>query len=273
MALLFLRIVSPILLGCLGLALVPNAKGQTSQFVFDVATIKQTDLNQGPNGLYSGVIESNGRLFAKRETVVDLLKWAYNLKSDLQVIGGQKWTNREHFDIEAKPSDELIAALKKLTAAEREEKLRLCLRDLLATRLKLKIHQDTRLLATYVLEKEGSSKEASLLVTSNGRKLPPEITYPGIMWSPGKAVAKQATIQQLLELLMMQQECEGRFVIDKSGLTGTYDFTLIWSPNGQDSDQPSLFTAVKEQLGLQIKPSKDAVNVIVIDNVEEPSAN
>lgn len=268
------RVLSPVLLACFGLALVPNAMSQTLQLSFEVATIKPTDISKANTGLYSGVVvEPDGRLFAKRETVTDLVKWAYHLQSNLQVIADQKWVHREVFDIEAKPSDDLIAELKNLTPSEREEKLRSCLKDLLATRFKLKVHQDTKVLATYALEKETSSKELSLLEATNGRTLPPQITHPGIMWTPGKAVARQATAGDLIGALMMQPECEGRFVIDKTGLTGKYDFALNWSPDSRDPDQPSLFTALKEQLGLQLRPSKDSVNVIVVDVAEQPSAN
>jgi bla regulator protein blaR1 len=72
----------------------------------------------------------------------------------------------------------------------------------------------------------------------------------------------------------------GRAVVDQTGLKGTYDFTLTWSESlasgaGQESgtDAPSLFTAVQEQLGLKLVPTKAPVEVIVIDHIEKPSAN
>jgi uncharacterized protein (TIGR03435 family) len=73
----------------------------------------------------------------------------------------------------------------------------------------------------------------------------------------------------------------GRLVVDKTGLKGTYDFTLKWSSGlvapdaGQESraDTPSLFTAIQEQLGLKLVPTKGPIEVIVIDHVERPSEN
>jgi len=70
-------------------------------------------------------------------------------------------------------------------------------------------------------------------------------------------------------------------VVDQTGLTGAYDFTLTWSEQtvvsgaGQESgtDAPSLFTAVQEQLGLKLVPTKAPVEVIVVDHVEKPSEN
>jgi uncharacterized protein (TIGR03435 family) len=67
----------------------------------------------------------------------------------------------------------------------------------------------------------------------------------------------------------------GRTAIDKTGLTGKYDFTLKWKPDDSQADTtgPSLFTAIREQLGLKLEPGKSAVEIIVIDHVERPSGN
>ena len=86
----------------------------------------------------------------------------------------------------------------------------------------------------------------------------------------------------------------GRSVEDKTGLTGNYDYTLDWTPDDAtataaqwaDGGQPgagsatspatpgpSLFTAIEEQLGLKLEPRKGSVDIIVIDHIEQPSAN
>lgn len=75
-------------------------------------------------------------------------------------------------------------------------------------------------------------------------------------------------------------------VVDKTGLTGKYDFTLTWTPEGGSGGQsllngkpivnaggPSLFTALREQLGLELKSTRAPVDVVVIDQVEMPSPN
>jgi uncharacterized protein (TIGR03435 family) len=65
-------------------------------------------------------------------------------------------------------------------------------------------------------------------------------------------------------------------VVDKTGLTGNYDYTLSWTPeNGPTTDTagPSLFTAVQEQLGLKLETEKEPVEVVVIDHIDKPSAN
>ena len=73
----------------------------------------------------------------------------------------------------------------------------------------------------------------------------------------------------------------GRTILDRTGLNGIYDFTLTWAPEQLDASTtpdstpsgPSLFTAVQEQLGLRLVPTKVPVEVIVIDHIERPSLN
>ena len=85
-------------------------------------------------------------------------------------------------------------------------------------------------------------------------------------------------------LLGQQLQSEGRPVIDRTGLTGNYDFTLSFLPDSARNaspdnlppelrDRPSLFDALKEQLGLKLQPEKGPVEYLVIDHVERPSAN
>ena len=78
-------------------------------------------------------------------------------------------------------------------------------------------------------------------------------------------------------------------VVDKSGLRGIYDFTLMWTPDPtqldfgdvrdpanareEDPSHPIIFTAIQEQLGLKLEVEKGPVEVIVIDHVEKPSQN
>ena len=94
--------------------------------------------------------------------------------------------------------------------------------------------------------------------------------------------AHQCTIPYFLSMLSRQL---GRTVIDRTGLTGNYDFTLRWAPdngvttasNGSDGAQPdtlpSIFTAVQEQLGLKLESTKVPASVLVIDHLERPTQN
>jgi uncharacterized protein (TIGR03435 family) len=76
----------------------------------------------------------------------------------------------------------------------------------------------------------------------------------------------------------------GRTVVDKTGLDGTYDIELTYTPDADMGQQlppgqpapdlgPSLFTAIQEQLGLKLQAGKGPVEVIVIDAAERPAEN
>jgi len=84
-------------------------------------------------------------------------------------------------------------------------------------------------------------------------------------------------IDLLLQFLSNQT---GRKIVDKVGLTGKYSFTLNWKPamgQAQADDatdsMPDLFTAIQEQLGLKLEPTKGPVDVLVIDHLERPAEN
>jgi uncharacterized protein (TIGR03435 family) len=82
-----------------------------------------------------------------------------------------------------------------------------------------------------------------------------------------------------LRMISHQPELDGRPVIDKTGLTGLYSFTLNWSPqrlnaaSSPDPTGPSLFSALREQLGLRLEPAKAPVPIVVIDAVSPPTPN
>jgi hypothetical protein len=86
---------------------------------------------------------------------------------------------------------------------------------------------------------------------------------------PGSMAGQAAEIGPLVRSLW---DWTGRPVIDRTGLTGRFDFTLRWSPEGStDTDAPSIFTAVQEQLGLKLEPATGPVDVLVVDAAERPA--
>jgi uncharacterized protein (TIGR03435 family) len=90
-------------------------------------------------------------------------------------------------------------------------------------------------------------------------------------------VATGVTLDELVRYLLSGEV--GRTVVDKTGLTGSYDITLTWMPamaSAQDADAasgPTIFTALEEQLGLRLVPAKGPVPVLVVDSVVKPSEN
>ena len=179
------------------------------------------------------------------------------------IIGLPGWTQSERYDIQAKVDNDDVAKWKALPLPQK----RLALQPLLVTRFNLQFHHETRERPTY-----------SLVVAKNGPKLlKAQLGTGGSDQStvtPGKIVLKGSSVSVLASLLSSQGLSHP--VVDKTGLTDTYDITLRWSPDdigSSDASLPSLFTALKEQLGLKLEYNKNPIDVIVIDYIERPSAN
>jgi uncharacterized protein (TIGR03435 family) len=149
--------------------------------------------------------------------------------------------------------------------------------SLLADRLKLKVHWETREMPVY-----------QLVRAKGGPKLK-ETTDPAhASTTMGPTVrAKAMPMHVLIDILEGASDVGGRVVIDKTGLAGLYDFSLKWAPmqtsaapGGSDgiastpaAEGPSLFTAIEEQLGLKLVATRGPVQVLVIDHIEQPSEN
>jgi uncharacterized protein (TIGR03435 family) len=181
------------------------------------------------------------------------------------------------FNIEAKMDAETADALQKLPKEQREAQRQRMLQSLLEDRFKLKVHRATEVRTTYelVLAKGGPKmKQDNPDTDLSGVKLQAGVR-PATDWtiSDGKITGHAMPISILADHL---QGAVDAIVVDKTGLTTRYDITLKWDPtNGRDPNatQPSIFTALQEQLGLQLKPTKTTVETIVIDHLEMPSEN
>jgi uncharacterized protein (TIGR03435 family) len=203
---------------------------------------------------------------------------AYGIRQDL-ISGGPGWVDSMGFDVEAKVSGEDVAAFKKLTAGQRNA----LLEALLADRFHLKIHHETRTLPMYdlLLAKGGSRMKAEPPVApSPDAAKDPEAAKPRGMMTMGSGILKGqglpvTSIANHLSYIIQAT------VTDKTGLTGNFDFDLKWTPDDAGPSSPdasgepnvSIFTAVQEQLGLKLQPTKGPVDTLVIDHVEQPSEN
>ncbi len=248
---------------------------------FEVATIKPGQ--PGATGIRSFGPKGVDRFLAMDVTVKDLIYFAYTIDDDRQVVGLSGWMISRRYDIDAKVGDAEVAAMSKLPLSYNP--YRFMQQALLADRFKLKVHFETRELPIYVLvvAKGGPKLKASEMNPAN----PAEPLKPGFLrQEPGGAAAVDATTGMLAEVLEKQGEVgnmpngRGRMVVDKTNLSGLYDWTLHWTPwqepsSGElsDSKGPSLFTALQEQLGLKLEPAKGKVDVVVIDHIDRPSEN
>ena len=169
------------------------------------------------------------------------------------------------FDIDAKVAGEDVAAFRKLN---REEHSRM-LQPLLAERFHLKAHIEQREMPVYnlVVDKGGSKLKAA---TADDASKGGHMMTNGA----GNIDAANALLTGLPGILYNEV---GRPVVDKTGLTGKYDFTVDYVPAAKaatdESGGPSIFTALEEQLGLKLEPAKAQMDVLVIDSIEQPAAN
>ena len=274
------------LLGAIPIQIPPqqqNPPTAAPAYEFETASIKPN--KSGGTSFRSGFTADGFR--SEDASVRWLIQQAYGV-SDFFLSGVSDWLNTERFDVEAKMDISVADTLSKLTPAQLNLARQKMLQALLAERFNLKIHRETKDAPVYFL-----------VIGKNGPKLQDAKTDDtrGFLNADGtaarsriqigtgsKTYAWSTSMKSLAEFLTMELS---RPVVDKTGLTGVYDFTLEWMPDAPPPSSPdaangvtlpgvpgaSLFTALQEQLGLKLEPGKSPIEVIVIDHVERPSGN
>jgi uncharacterized protein (TIGR03435 family) len=228
-------------------------------------------------------------------TPQQIISIAYGVKS-FQISGGPGWLPSDRFDIEAKMDAATAGALEKLSNDQRAAVQQQMLQALLADRFQLAVHRETKELTIYTLViAKGGPK---LQTAKPGDTYPNGGTYPdgthaGAGWMSGGVLDGKMTAQgvPIARLVLSLTQMLGHPVSDKTELKGVYDFKLRFTPDDRlqppsgsppslrlppppaDSNAPSLFDALQEQLGLKLESGKGPVEVIVIDHVEGPSGN
>ena len=185
-----------------------------------------------------------------------LIQAAYGV-ADYQVIGGPGWLTNERYDIEAK------AANPDATKAD----INAMLQTLLADRFKLQFHRETKDIDVY-----------DLVVDPNGSKMKPLKDGEDFHCPPDPSVVCGLTNPfQLAGFLRAVTE---KPVFDKTGITGRYNILLsfnVYAPKGKPSPagyhKPLLEDTLRDQLGLQLVPRKDTLQVLVVDSIDRPSEN
>lgn len=256
-----MRIVILLSLCLLTLERMPaQAPGVVS--TFPVATIKPGAPDAVP------IVQIRGYRFATEGTTfVDVFKYAYNVHPD-QVVGGPDWLRTQKFDILADPETEKRPS---------SDQMKAMVQQLLAERFHLVMHHEQKTLSVYALVR---TSDAPKLTKSTAD--PSGI--PAVAYSPkGELHVGNSTMANFAAFL--QRFVLDRPAVDQTGISGHFDLVLHWTPDNfqtverhedpqQDaSASPSLFTAIKEQLGLKLQPAKAPTDVFVIDRVEQPSQN
>jgi uncharacterized protein (TIGR03435 family) len=258
---------------------------------FDVASVKRNTSGDWRKSIGPA---PGGRFLATNQTLRELMPFAFGLPqmtANIRIVGGPKWIDSDRFDVVAKangtPSPQEMGAM---------------LRTLLKDRFKLSAHTETRELPIYTLvmaksdgaygpglrrsdvsEVDCAARRAAVRrrepvpppqpgkppVCGGGRTVPGKIT--GVGWSMEQLVTSLAPFAS-------------RVVLERTGLSGLFDFEIEWTPDQPprqppddpeplriDPNGPSLFTALQEQLGLKLQSTNGPVDVLVIDRAEKPS--
>jgi uncharacterized protein (TIGR03435 family) len=223
---------------------------------FEVATIKPNNSGSRNGGTTMPAI---GRFQGTNVTLHELVARAYGIR-DFQIVGGPDWINDDRFDVAGKPPE---SAPPQSQAA--------MLRELLAQRFKLAVHKETREQPVYSLviaRPDGKLGPAMSLVDCAQK--PCDSTRTSETSSGGTVTAMGMTMEALAVWASSRTD---RVVIDRTGLTGNFDFQLKYTPArlSTTGDSPSIFTALQEQLGLKLESARGPVEFLVIDRAERPT--
>lgn len=243
-------------IGGMALLLAGGVGGQSPE-QFEVAVIRPTAAD--PSAGTSFNVFEGGRLRITNEPVKLLIRAAFQMQ-DAQIAGGPTWLDTDRYDIEAK-----TGRPGKIEPGQMSP----LLQSLLADRFNLKFHKEMRELTVYALVAQKSQKSGPKLKAKAEGEATSMDTHGGKGKSQlvGTGVSMGALANYVGNRL-------GRIVVDKTGLSESYDFTLEWAPDGAtDTSAPSLVTALREQLGLRIESQKSPVEVLVIDSLQKPSEN
>jgi uncharacterized protein (TIGR03435 family) len=229
---------------------------------FEVASIKRNVSLDGSGGMR---VEPGGRFQVVNAPVFWLVASAYSESMGAlrpsQIINAPGWLESEHHDIIAKAADP--------SDMSTVDKTRLLLRSLLEDRFQLRVHREQRQMAIYALVRARPDGVLGSRFRQSTADCLTESAKCGFVGGPvGQVKADSITMDILTQLLA---NAAGRIVADRTGLHGGFAIDLEWSPDQTASDKPSIFTAVQEQLGLKLEPTKGPVDVVVIDHVEHPT--
>jgi uncharacterized protein (TIGR03435 family) len=236
-----------------------HAQAPSGTASFEVASIRMvdphtaTDLQRGI-GLFSMSSFPTNLLTVKNAPLAFLVQFAYGVDSQDHITGMPDWMELQEYDLSAK-----IEGDQQLTLVQMQPMLK----QLLSQRFHLAVHHETKNTPGFalVLAKGGPK----LQLSKNDSK-------PSAQMLSNRLEATHMDTAHFVGVLAHRA---GQPVIDKTGLTGIYDFRLSYAPaNDPSSSLPDLFTALQEQLGLKLESQKVPVEMLVIDHADKiPTEN
>lgn len=246
----------------LALVIAQGAMAQEPQAQFEVATIKVVDAG-AKDGRFLRMTNDHTFL-ARNLTLKQLVAAAYDINPS-SISGANGWMDTQKFVIEARTPGE--------TFPERPEQMAM-LRSLLKDRFGLAVHTDTKVMTCYELVVAG--QDAKLKPTVSEEYMPQVTSI--VRNDHVEMPAKNASMDDFVKVL--RRGILDKPVVDKTGLTGRFDFNLVWAPDEsqfdgavhmpEDTKAPPLLVAIREQLGLELKPAKGPVETLTIDSATKP---
>jgi uncharacterized protein (TIGR03435 family) len=245
------------------------------QIKFEAATVKPATPNDAPSGTTPNL--TPGRLEFRNVSLKIMIYWAYGsgLSTAMNVSGGPDWINRNRYTVEAiaqgNPTDRDFRAM---------------LRSLLEERFAVRTHSDTREIDVYALLPDRADRKLGPRVKpwsgtcASGKTPRPEgdLTMPRCMgaFRPPGLVLEGVSMIPLEEMLSTRRPLLGRIVQDRTGLAGPYNIEFEFDFNAATEANyagPSIFTALKEQLGLKLEAAKGPLQLVIIDSANTPGDN
>lgn len=271
-----------IVLAIIAVLAAASLLAQSSAVEFEAASIKRNTSAEPARAR----MQPDGRFSAVNAPAIQFISQAFGLPR-YEVFGVPDWANSEGYDLVAKAP----------AGVELGDTIGVMLQSLLRQRFKLQTHTETRDLPTYDLvlaradHRLGPSlTRASVNCESPIRTQPPqgadtEGPACAMLGTPGRYMVRGYGIAALARILGSPV---GRPVIDRTGLTGTWNVQVEFTPDRMpligssglppgatlpSPDAPTLFTALEEQLGIKLVPGRGPIEVLVIDHIERPSEN
>jgi uncharacterized protein (TIGR03435 family) len=269
------HLLTPLAIGALAISVSGELRAQSAG-VFEVASVKPN--TSGADGI--GIDTQPGeRLTVTNASLRNLITFGYRIQ-DNQLVGGPDWQRTARFDVLAKAEKEGTT-----------EELLAMLRPLLAERFKLVVHNESREMPVYAL--------VATRTETGGQLKAADVDCSGLPGTGTRGCAFSVRFgnirgrgMPLARLAAVLSQFAGRIVVDRTDVSGPHDFDLTWTPDqfrgrqtatgeqpvqvdgaAVDTNGPSLFTAIQEQLGLKLESTRAPVEVLVVDRAERPAAD
>lgn len=200
-----------------------------------------------------------GRFVATATTVRTLIRIAL-MTDDDHMSGAPAWIDRELFDITAVTADHSMP--------KTPEQFQQVILALLQERFQFRFHREQKEGPVYWLELVKPGVLGPALKRSAGD------AKPNLSTNGGARAEMTATAMSMTDIAAALRRQAGRPVEDHTGLNGLFDFHIEWTPQQMDDAAlPSLFTVLQQELGLRLRPEKGTIETVVIDHIDQPSAN